>query len=158
MENATKGLIIAASVLIALMLITIGIRMVNSTRGTIKQTEDNLSDAEVDRFNSQFEAYEGTGIRGTVVKQLARKVIQLNEANIIDPTETSDMRKRYDYSKIIRLDLSDRADAKNAVSKKVILDWLNNDMQSKALYNISITNYKDNGRVDTIKVRYQKSS
>ena len=81
MENATKALLIAAAVLIAIVIIAMGIRLVASARGSVDQAEDLSSSMEISMVNSQFEAYEGTNIDVSRVKSLARKVLTYNNRN-----------------------------------------------------------------------------
>jgi len=61
MENATKALLIAASVLIVILLIAFGMRIFNSTSGTGEQVEGVMQTTEVTMFNNKFMSYIGTG-------------------------------------------------------------------------------------------------
>ena len=73
MENATKALLIAASVLIVIVLIAMGIKILGSTQG-VTNSVDGVSDAmSKSVFNSQFTDYEGTQ-SGAEVKALLNKV------------------------------------------------------------------------------------
>lgn len=77
MENATKALIIAASVLIVIVLIAVGIKILGSTQGVSNEV-DKVSDAmSKSVFNSQFTDYEGTQT-GAQVKALLNKVVSTN--------------------------------------------------------------------------------
>ena len=60
MENASKALLIAASVLIVILLIAFGVRIFNSTSGTTDSLETTMSSTEVVSFNNKFTAYLGT--------------------------------------------------------------------------------------------------
>lgn len=60
MENASKALLIAASVLIAILLIAMAVRVLTSTQGTVSSTEETMKTAEVTTFNNKFTAYLGT--------------------------------------------------------------------------------------------------
>lgn len=77
MENATKALLIAGSVLIAIVLIAVGLKILGSTKGVTDQVDDVSSIMETSIFNSQYTQYEGTQ-KGTVVKDLLSKVITFN--------------------------------------------------------------------------------
>lgn len=73
MENATKALLIAGAVLIAIVLIAVGIKILGSTQG-VTNSVDGVSDAmSKSVFNSQFTDYEGTQ-SGAEVKALLNKV------------------------------------------------------------------------------------
>ena len=82
MENASKALIIAGSVLIAIVLIAVGIKILSSTAGVTEQVDKLSSNLEVSMFNSQFLQYEGDQ-RGSQVKALLRLVQQNNTKNSI---------------------------------------------------------------------------
>lgn len=59
MENATKALIIAASILIVIVLIAVGIKILGSTQGVTNEV-GKVSDAMGQSiFNSQFTDYTG---------------------------------------------------------------------------------------------------
>lgn len=77
MENASKALLIAASVLIAIALIAIGIKILSSTSGVTKQVDQVSSSLEASIFNSQFTKYEGER-KGSDVKALLRLIKQTN--------------------------------------------------------------------------------
>lgn len=59
MENATKALIIAGSVLIAIGLIGVGMRIFNSTSETTDTVETTMIATAVTMFNNKFTPYIG---------------------------------------------------------------------------------------------------
>lgn len=79
MENATKALMIAAGILLAILIISLGIGIFNmadeATAGV------NLSGQEVQAFNQQFDQYNGNGKRGTEVNALLTTVLNSNLKN-----------------------------------------------------------------------------
>lgn len=79
MENASKALIIAGAILLAIVIISLGLIVVNNTRGTVDSA--NMSEQEIQTFNAKFTPYEGSGISGTRVKTLMQTVIASNQAN-----------------------------------------------------------------------------
>lgn len=80
MENATKALLIAAAVLVAIIIISLGVSIVTSARDQISQSSNALDSAEVEAFNSKFKTYEGASVSGTKVRSLANAVIQSNQS------------------------------------------------------------------------------
>ena len=151
MENATKALLIAAAVLIAIILIAMGIKLLSSTQGAMNQSGEVASDLEASIFNSKFEAYEGKAVRGSQVKQLARKVIQFNETNVKDNSIESGI-NRYYQNKLVYLDLSDDPDKQRAGSANVITNWISN-IDISSTYTVKITKFRSNGYVEEIKIR-----
>lgn len=99
MENATKALLIAGSVLIAIVLIAVGIKILSSTSGVTKEVDNLSSTMEASIFNSRFTQYEGTQ-KGSSVKALIRLIEQNNikgEHHIDCDTsaQTIDINKNY---------------------------------------------------------------
>lgn len=78
MENATKALIIAAAILIAIVLISLGVFVLGQGTNLVQENSD-LTPTEVMMFNSKFEAYFGKNVSGTKVKQLIKFVNQYNK-------------------------------------------------------------------------------
>lgn len=78
MENASKALIIAGSVLIAILLISLGLLIFKSTQGVTDQTQDLGKTLEVQQFNSQFLKYCGTPVKGSQLRTLCEVVIAHN--------------------------------------------------------------------------------
>ena len=86
MENATKALLIAAAILIAIVVITLGVFVLGKGSTLVKENSD-MSDVEISTYNSKFEAYLGTNVRGAQVKQLISAVNQHNQANAGDTSK-----------------------------------------------------------------------
>ena len=75
MENASKALIIAGAILLAILLISLGIMIFNQAQDTVNNS--GMSQAEITAFNNKFLKYEGKQ-RGAVVKSLINEVIASN--------------------------------------------------------------------------------
>lgn len=73
MENASKALLIAGSVLIVILIIGVGMLVYTSMQGTIDEGLRQMSNQEKDIFNQQFLQFEGTK-NGSNVKALRSKV------------------------------------------------------------------------------------
>ncbi len=78
MENASKALIIAGAILLAILLISLGILIYNQAQDTIGHV--NLSEQEIAAFNNKFTPYEGKNIRGPQVNALIQAVVANNQA------------------------------------------------------------------------------
>lgn len=81
MENATKALLIAGSVLIAILLIAMGLRIFSSTTGTVDSAQTTMDATAVATFNGQFNGYIGSNISGSKVLALQQKIIASNATN-----------------------------------------------------------------------------
>lgn len=81
MENASKALLIAGAILLAILIISLGIGIFIQAQDTIGNS--GMSKAEIQSFNSQFTKYEGTR-KGSEVKALIQEV---NASNASDNAE-----------------------------------------------------------------------
>ena len=72
MENASKALIIAGAILIAILLISVGIMVMNSVNKPIDQVTSESASQAVQIFNSRYTSFLGT-------KKSANEVLQLLE-------------------------------------------------------------------------------
>lgn len=78
MENASKALIMAGAVLIAMLVISLGIMMFNTMSNSVK-TDSSLQKEDISAFNSKLTPYLGNNVSGSQVKaliQLARSIDQ----------------------------------------------------------------------------------
>ena len=78
MENASKALIIAGAILLAILIISLGIGIFNQAQDTIGS--GGMSKAEISTFNANFTKYEGIR-KGSDVKAMIQEV---NSSNISD--------------------------------------------------------------------------
>ncbi len=75
MENASKALIIAGAILLAILLISLGIMIFNQAQDTVSGS--GMDQAAVSTFNNQLLKYEGN-IKGTMVKSMIQEVLAIN--------------------------------------------------------------------------------
>lgn len=68
MENATKALLIAAAVIVAILIISLGIGIF--TRAQEQVDSGDLTEYQVTQFNSKFKKYEGSNVSGSDVNAL----------------------------------------------------------------------------------------
>ena len=86
MENATKALIIAAAILIAIVLISLGV-FVLGQGSTMVQENSDMTEVQVSAYNSKWEAYFGNKVSATKAKQL------INAVNTQSTTTSDDSKK-----------------------------------------------------------------
>ena len=75
MENASKALIIAGAILLAILLISLGIMIYSQAQDTV--SDSGMDQAAVTAFNNQFLKYEGN-IKGTMAKSMIQEVLATN--------------------------------------------------------------------------------
>lgn len=79
MENATKALLIAAAVLIAILIISLGLVVYNKASETVEGAGD-LSEYQIQQFNEKFRKYEGKNVSGSEVNAMIETVFNHNLA------------------------------------------------------------------------------
>lgn len=78
MENASKALIMAGSVLIALIIIGALLLMFNNLSNYQDATDKNTKEAQIVEFNNQYETYNRTDVRGSDLYSLLNRVVDYN--------------------------------------------------------------------------------
>jgi len=81
MENASKALIIAGAILISILLISLGIKVFNSTSGIVEETHSSSESTSKELFNSKFTKYFGSSVSGTQARALVNAVMVNNSTN-----------------------------------------------------------------------------
>ena len=76
MENASKALIIAGSILLSILIISLGIIIFRQASGVV--SSNSMDEAEVAAFNEKFLQFEGTNVQGAQVNALLNRVINNN--------------------------------------------------------------------------------
>ena len=108
MENASKALIIAGAILLAILIIALGVYIFNQARSATNM--DDLSNQQVEAHNATFQNYEGT-INGTQAKALIDAIRNNNQrmpdlgdiavdgvtgTNISDMTKLAEEKNKYE--------------------------------------------------------------
>ena len=79
MENASKAFILAGSILIAIMLVSLGVLLFNNMGGAAKESV-NMDQQEISNFNSKITPYFGKSIAGSQVNALLQYCLSVNRS------------------------------------------------------------------------------
>lgn len=79
MENASKALLIAGGILIALLIIALLVYSFGSMSGYFSSEETKEEAEQLEAFNKQYEAYQRKLLRGTDVVSVINKVLDNND-------------------------------------------------------------------------------
>lgn len=90
MENAAKALIIAGSVLIALIIIGALILMFSNLTAYQETNTQTTREAQITEFNRQYETYDRDNVRGSDLYSLLNKVIDYNRRQSTEGTGWAD--------------------------------------------------------------------
>mgnify|MGYP005790668287 CR=1 FL=1 len=134
MENASKALIIAGAILLAILLISLGIMIFTQAQSTVNNS--GMSQAEITSFNSQFSKYENDKIKGSMVKSLIQEV---NTNNAQDESQEH------------QIDLT------AASNSGITLGESNGSYTTSGIvntqtYSVKITGYASDGRINAIEI------
>lgn len=78
MENSSKALIISGSILIAIILITIGIQVLKPSSEMSDSTVSRSESMAISSFNSHFTSYFGDSVSGAEAREFVSDVIRNN--------------------------------------------------------------------------------
>ncbi len=132
MENASKALIMAGAVLIAIILISIGVYIISSQKGTIDSSKRLSDTMAIQTYNDSFTKYAGTQ-KGSVVKDL------------LDTIQTNNNSKGRKTVITVSYDIYSGSDVDTISGIK------SNIIPAKS-YKVDVAGYDANGYVTEIKI------
>jgi len=81
MENASKALLIAGGVLLAILILTVMVISYNNIVAYYNADKDMTKAEQVAKFNSEYTQFERDDVRGSDLLSLVNKVVDYNERN-----------------------------------------------------------------------------
>lgn len=158
MENASKALIIAGAVLLAILIIVISMYLYNKTQTHVETSMDSASTQGISAHNNQFESYRGNQT-GTQVSMLIGKLIT-NAKTFQDvaqkvPNVCCPQTTEIEFPYIIA--------TYNEVDKEQLDEYINNlallknSIQKKHTYNVTF-GYDTSGFISDINIYYDEHS
>lgn len=135
MENASKALIMAGSVLIAIIIISCLVLMINNLSAYQGLQTQNEEVAQIEKFNNQYIIYNRDDVRGSDLYSLMNKVI---DYNIRQSTEGKELGQNGQYVGYSPMNIS--IDLKGNQKALVYLDGEDNKLFTSANYVASGTN------------------
>lgn len=143
MDNASKALIIAGAILIAVMLVSLGVMLYNTAAGVAEGTIGTVESLGVEGYNAQFNQYVGNRQKANVAQGLIDKVIA-NNANG-DTTIKVTLKKGTGAPSTIT--------AMSAQSTAAQLTNMRNKITSKdTVYNITVLAYDTSGTITSMQI------
>ncbi len=150
MENASKALIMAGAVLIALLIVSLGVLIFRNYADSAKKSA-NMDKQEISEFNSKISPYVRNTISGSEVNALIQLVISINNNCISSNDDTKQVVLEYTSTK----------DSASNLSIKIVKEGdkykLNTNgrtkVQTGASYYYKVTaDYSDNGLINKITI------
>ena len=147
MENASKALIIAASVLVAIMIVAMGVRIFNCAQSSADST--SLDTTEIAMFNGKFERY--------AQEQLGSQVKSLISFCISNASTNKDDDYRLPNVKLVNKDETEAAADNTATKSNVtILGNIRKAIITTHPYYVDISYNNNTGLVNDITIYYTK--
>ena len=128
MENASKALIIAGAILLAIAIIGVGMYVFNNASDSVQGTD--MTEEEVTAYNGDFDVYGGT-IRGSRVKTLIDTVNNHN-LTAVDDSEKIQVLNGVAVNAVVDVDEVAEDDTTTAT----LNDIKNQDIQSGETYTV----------------------
>lgn len=158
MENASKALIMAASVLIAIVIISAFILMMsNLTNYQESSYQSNLS-AQIAEFNNQYTTYDRSGIRGSDMISLMNKVSDYNTRYTGEEgfTEMQITVKMNGYNDELAFDGTNRIITQSEYTQRNIYLIVGRPTLSTVNGSNAVTSEVSSGPIRTIENKYQQ--
>ena len=149
MENASKALLIAGSVLLGIIVLSLFMIMVNSLTDYQQSQITNQREAEVIAFNNQFTGYMRDDVSGTDIISLINKVVFYNRTKSSAGTDILDTGEEFGYEPIelyINMNGNEKVLAFDGQNNKVFLG----NLEFKATNQLKQTNNEGFGALDNL--------
>lgn len=155
MENASKALLIAGAILLAILIIAISMFIYNSAQSTIQNSMQSMSTQEIQAFNNEFMSFEGKQ-QGSNIKSMIGTLISNANTYRDEPAKIPGV--KFDQVNNSKDEGKGEmtAEVPDASNPKPYIDQLNkirNLVETKHQYWVTIIN-QDNGIIDSIVVTY----
>ena len=137
MENASKALIIAGAILLAILLISLGIMIFTQAQDTVSGS--GMSEAEITAFNQKFTKYEGK-VKGSMVKSLIQEVLANN---------SNDANSEKQITLVGGTGVTIKDASNNYITSKIV---------NTNTYTVEVTNWGSDGRVSELTISMPSSS
>lgn len=90
MENATKALLMAAGILIAIIVLSLAVVMYSRVSEYYQQKQRNITDEQLAAFNDEYLAYNRDDVTGFELVSLINKTIDYNQNKVYGASNTGD--------------------------------------------------------------------
>lgn len=154
MENASKALVIAGSILLAVLVIGISVFVFNIAKDPVAKTVDNMTKDERKLFNSKFQKYESGRVAGIETKALINISMQNanHQLNLNENARIPEMKITYKDNTILTLTRDEIIKETDPEFFQEKFQIMLNKVKSTLFYNIEINLNAENGIVNEIRI------
>ena len=87
MENATKALLIAGGVLLAIMILSLLVMLYNNLVDYQQNKQSTMTQEQIAKFNKEYEAYNRDNVTGYEIVGLMNKILSYNALNTVSSSD-----------------------------------------------------------------------
>ena len=155
MENASKALIIAGSLLLAIIIIGMSVFVFNLAKDPVSKSVDNMSSEERKFFNSKFQKYEAGRISGLETKALVNIAMQNanHQLSLNEKPRIPEISIQYKGTLVLSLNRSDISSISNAEDFKSVFQNMLNKINNNSFFSIETELNAKDGIVKKITVK-----
>ncbi len=141
MENATKALIIAGAILVAILLVTMGISLLSNTDGLQKQQDSLANSMDISSFNGKITPAVGNNVSGSKLKGVLENIYTMY-LDYGDAELGTMLTISYTGSSVTDTNIVTAAALQTAID----------DVRSTARYRVTTTKDPGTGYIDTLTI------
>lgn len=146
------------AILVAVLTVSIGMYVYNSSQTAIIDSMPNVSTQEIDAFNNQFTVYEGTQAGSNVKALMGRLVANADtyrdEVNKIPGVVVEQLNEDESISQITVDPIENEDELNNYIQ---MLAEIRSNLNTRQEYFVEMT-YQDDGTIDYIHISYDSSN
>lgn len=110
MENASKALLMAASILIGLIVLSLGVYLVNTFKSFSQDYNESLEIQRMQQFNAQFTAFSTrSNVSIHEIMTLANYAKEFNSTNNIEPTNNQYINVNIKFKNKPKIDITNES-------------------------------------------------
>ena len=150
MENASKSLLIAGSILVCILIIAVGMYIYNSSGSSIQASVATMSTSEIEAYNVKYTMYEGEQT-GANIKSLMGVLVSNASTNEDENSKIPGVSLEKD-KKILDSGIPENGETSNYLDS---LQDMKQNLENKHKYWVEVS-YQKNGLIDYINISYDK--
>lgn len=152
MENASKALLIAGSILVCILIVAVGMFIYNSSGSSIQSSVSTMSTSEIEAYNVKYTMYEGEQT-GANIKSLVGVLVSNASTNEDENDRIPGLCLEYEK------DTMDSGIPENGETSTYLdaLQDIKHNLENKHKYWVEVS-YQKNGLIDYINISYDKAN
>lgn len=148
MENASKALLIAGGILIAMLVLSIGVILITSFNGIGSSYDQTLSAQQIQKFNSRFIKFEER--QDITMQEIVSLVNYVKDYNLENETDIEVNVGVYNYAGLEEADLIEKI---RTQSTKTVTDETGKVQVEMKYYECENIEYDAEGKVNIIEFK-----